>query len=292
MTIELQSTQSTELPISLHIGKPETIWTSAYRATEPTHLIVIPVQLHKRNIETQLRKHAQPKSSLKFRQLRKIAAELLQAAECPATAIDRVDRLAYLRSLLASADADVYKRLTAVVGSPVSNHVEQVERTRGELELVTGVHPQRMEAIADAFSINGRRQTAEPAVADMLDLLAGVSQLQQDIQTRINTSTNAGSTSVATKAVSETSLLARATHQLQADPDIWAEAYPTIERLSVVGISMLSASVEDFCRVVANRTDTEVHLYLRPASGPKIAEQLAQTTPVADPGVQGVFSWR
>lgn len=278
-------------PITTHIGEPDALWTDTSRTTQPTTLVVTPVQLHKRNIETRLRKQAQPMSSLTFRRLRGVATDLLTTAEQPATAADRVDRLTYLSEILTDTHHPVYTHLGAVLGEPLSDHRERVERARSELELVTGFHPERMQRFADAVQAAAVEPTA-PTVVDTLDLLAGVSRLQCDLTDRLTTESKERATESKPRLGSETAVLARAIRELVADHDIWTAAYPSIERLAVAGVSMLTAPLEDLLRVVATQTDTDVHLYLRTASGPAIDEHLARTTAVDVPGTQGVFAWR
>ncbi|TKX60388.1 hypothetical protein EXE48_12420 [Halorubrum sp. ASP1] len=280
---------TSSLPFRVSVGEPDSLWTDASRTAQPTTLIVTPVQLHQRNIETGLRERARPMSSLISRRLRGVAEELLKETDEPAIAADRVDRLAYLPDILVESQRPVYDRLAAVIGQPLSQHVETVERARGELELVTGFHPQRMEQVADAVRSDAQ-QVSEPAMIDTLDLLAGVSQLHHDLTDNLTTDSTAEQTTL--HLASETAVLTRAIRELTANPDIWAAAYPTIEQLVVAGASMLTAPLEDLLRVVATRTDTDVQLYLRTASGPAIADHLTQTTAVDAPGTQGVFSWR
>ena len=277
------------LPFQICVGEPDSLWTGASRATHPTTLVVTPVQLHKRNIETRLREQARPLSSLTSRRLRGVAEDLLEAAGDSAIAADRVDRLVYLADILDGSQRPAYEHLGAVVGEPLTAHVETVERARGELELVTGYHPERMQRLADAVRSDAR-QASGPAAIDTLDLLAGVSQLHHDLTDQLTADTTAGSTT--TRLASETALLARAIRELAADPDIWAAAYPSIEQLVVAGASMLTAPLEGLLRVVATRTDTDVHLHLRAASGPAISDHVTRAASVDEPGTQELFTWR
>lgn len=289
---------SRTLPFAVHVADHEALWADTSRATRPSHLVVTPVDLHQRNVETRLREAATPTSSLTFERIGGVAGDVVEAAGRTGRALDRIDRLELLREVIDGADADVYARLAAVVGDPLSGHVETVERTRSELELVTGFEPSRMRAFADGL---GDRD--DPATVDALDLLAGVSRVHDDLRRRLESDLSDGpderdgpdeghGPGSAGRAVSETSLLCRATSAIADDPELWADAYPDVDRLSVAGTSVLTAPLEDFCRVVARETGVDVHLYLRPASGPAIHDQLQSTAPVDDPGTQGVFTWR
>jgi len=68
--------------------------------------------------------------------------------------------------------------------------------------------------------------------------------------------------------------------------------YPDIETLSVTGTSMLTAPVEDLCRLVSQSTDVDVHLHLHEVSGPQIGRQLNPQSDIENFGVQEVFEWR
>lgn len=276
------------LPFEIHVKGHEALWADVSRATRPSHVVVTPVNLHKRNIETRLRKASRPKSSLIFERIGGLAGEIADAGGHPRSALDHVDRLALLREILAEVDNDVFGHLGAVVGDPLSNHVETLERTRSELELVTGFNRTRMRAFADALD-----DRDDPAAVDTRDLLAGISQVHDDLRRRLAPDGNRDDTdSSPRQAVSETSLLCRATRALHDDPGVWDTTYPGIDRLSIAGTNMLTAPLEDFCRVVGRTTDVDVHIYLRAASGPAIRDQLDLAAPVDDPGKQEVFTWR
>lgn len=277
------------LPFQVCVGEPDGLWADTSRATQPRTLVVTPVQLHQRNIETRLREQARPMSSLTSRRLRGVAEDLLEAAGESAIAADRVDRLVYTTDILDESQRPAYDHLAAVIGEPLSQHVETVEQARGELELVTGYHPKRMERLADAVRSDAQKASG-PTTIDTLDLLAGVSQLHHDLTDHLAADAAAGTT--ASRLASETALLARAIRELAADPEIWAAAYPTIEQVVVAGASMLTAPLEDLLRVVATRTATDVQLHLREASGPAIADHLTRTAAVDAPGTQEVFTWR
>lgn len=311
---------SRTLPFEVHVADHESLWADASRATRPSHLVVTPVDLHQRNVETRLREASRPMSSLRFERIRGLAGDVVDAAGVPGAALDRVDRLALLREVVTEEDADVAARLAAVVGAPLSKHVETVERSRSELELVTGFTPARMEAFANAIENRADSTTADPATGDptmadpatgdnhghsttsdnrtdpvtaeTLDLLAGVSRIHDALRRQLGPDDGDGSGSSAGPAVSETSLLCRAIRALHEDPDVWTAAYPDVDRLSVAGTSMLTAPLEDFCHVLGRRTDVDVHVYLRAASGPAIRDQLHSTGAVDDPGTQAVFTWR
>jgi ATP-dependent helicase/nuclease subunit B len=177
----------------------------------------------------------------------------------------------------------VYEKLAAVLGVPLEKHIERLERTRSELELVTGFHPVRMEEFA---SLLGDQR--DPSTEETLDLLAGVSHLHRDLQRRLSSNSD----SLPSQAVSKTSLLCRGLRILRANQSAWADVYPSIETLSVTGTSMLTAPIADLCRLVSQKTTVDVHVHLREASGPQIRRQLTAQCDIEQFGSQEVFEWR
>jgi len=281
--LEDKQTRHTDLPFEHHVGDLDNLWADARRETVPKHLVITATDLHQRNIEDRLRRQNRPQSNFRFVRIGELAGDITRPTTGVSTAMDRVDRLMLIREVITSTDDPVYDYLAAVLGRPLEKHIERIERTRSELELVTGFHPTRMDAFA---SIIGEQRA--PAREDTLDLLAGVSHLQKDLQRRLSEVEN----SQPTQAVSKTSLLCRALGVLGDDPSIWTSVYPDIETLSVTGTSMLTAPIEDLCRLVSQTTDVDVHLHLREVSGPRIGRQLSPQSDIETFGSQGVFEWR
>lgn len=276
-----------ELPFEVHVDNLDQLWADATRPTTPSHLVVTPTDLHQRNLEARLRSQQQPHSNFTFRRIGELAGDITSTHTAISTALDRVDRLMLIDDVLSEADTAVYENLGASLGTPLGQHIDRLERTRSELELVTGFHPRRMEAFAAALEDHSK-----PATTETLDILAGVSHLHRDLQQRLSSSGNRFST----QAVSKTSLLCRAVRLLQTEPQSdqspWKQAYPDIETLSVTATSMFTAPVADLCRLLSQTTDVDVHLHLRAATGPQIHQQLPAETTVETPGLQGVFEWR
>lgn len=279
----IQDSGSNNLPFETHIGDLDHLWKDTARATTPRHLVVTPTDLHQRNLEERLRKQQWPKSNFEFRRIGELAGGLCGARTSTSTALDRVDRLVLIKDVIREADTPVYDNLGAVLGSPLEKHIERLERTRSELELVTGFHPRRMEALALLLD-----DQSVPLTEDYLDILAGVSHLHSDLQRRLSSNSD----SLPTQAVSKTSLLCRAMRVLRTDQSIWTQVYPDIETLSVTGTSMFTAPIADLCRLVSQSTDVDVHAYLRKKSGPKICQQLPTDCSVETFGAQETFEWR
>ena len=280
---EVQQSSSDTLPFEIHIGNLSHLWEETARAPTPRHLVVTPTDLHQRNLEERLRKHQWPHSNFEFRRIGELAGDITGERTSVSTALDRVDRLALVGEVIEEAEDPVYEHLAATLGSPLKKHIERLERTRSELELVTGFHPTRMEAFV---SLLGDQR--DPSTEETLDLLAGVSRLHRDLQRRLSSNGD----SLPTQAVSKTSLLCRALRIQQATQSAWTDVYPSIEMLSVTGTSMLTAPIADLCRLVSQTTNVDVHVHLREASGPQIRRQLAVESDTKQFGTQEIFEWR
>ncbi|NHN48491.1 hypothetical protein G9464_12935 [Halostella sp. JP-L12] len=264
---------SDDLPFAVRVGETDALWETASRARTPRHLLVTPVRLHRRNVKRRLREAARPRSEFAFARLVDVARDLAGAArketdaEPTTETLDRIDRLALTRRVLRD-EAFPSEPLARVVGAPAADHAERIERARTSLGMVTGYHPDRLDALRAVAE-----ETGGAAGDDARDLLEGLVALQAALGER------------ADAAVSETELLRVATRHLAATPAVWEAAYPEIETLSVAGVSMLTATVEDFLRTVSVRTAVDVSLYLRAGSGPAIADQLRRADAAFDPGV-------
>lgn len=275
----VNATDTDNLPFTVHIGSARSIWENATRKPVATHLLVTPAQLHRRNVQRRLRETAIAASEFEFVRFTDVARDVNGTArrvtdtEPETETLDRIDRLALTRRILRDGivneddtlgNLDVLGR---VVGTPIADHAEMIERARADLEMVTGFHPERIAALKATID-----DTDGATREDARDLVDGLLVLQCELNRR------------ATETVSEMHLLRIATRVLDADPEVWSEAYPSIETLSVAGVSMLTAIVEDFLRIVATETDVDIHLYLRHGTGPAIVDQLHEQDPVSNPG--------
>ena len=262
-----------DLPFEVRVGETDALWASAARSPTERHLVVTPVQLHRRNVKRRLREDARPRSEFAFARLVDVARDLAGAArkatdaEPTTETLDRIDRLALTRRVLRD-EAFPSETLARAVGAPAADRAERIERARTSLGMVTGFHPDRLDALRVVAD-----ETTGAAAEDARDLLEGLVALQVALGERTDA------------AVADTDLLRVATRHVAATPAVWAEAYPEIERLSVAGVSMLTATLEDFLRTVGGRTAVDVSLYLRAGTGPAIADQLRGQDAAYDPGV-------
>ena len=262
-----------DLPFTVRVDETDALWATTSRSPTPRHLAVTPVQLHRRNVKRRLREAAHPRSEFAFARLVDVARDLAGAARTVTDAepttetLDRIDRLALTRRVLRD-EAFPAETLARVVGAPAADQAERVERARTSLGTVTGFHPDRLDALRAVAD-----ETEGAAAADARDLLEGLVALQVALEGRTDV------------AVSDTGLLRVATRHLAATPEVWERAYPDIETLSVAGVSMLTATLEDLLRTVGERTAVDVSLYLRAGTGPTIADQLRRQDAAFDPGV-------
>ncbi|MFC4451349.1 hypothetical protein [Halorussus aquaticus] len=185
----------------------------------------------------------------------------------PTETLDRIDRLALTRRILRD-DAVPSETLARAVGSPAVDHAERIERARTSLGMVTGFHPERLESLRSIVD-----EMSGAAADDAADLLEGLVALQATLVNRTEV------------AVSDTDLLRFATRRLAGTPTVWKRAYPDIDRVSVAGVSMLTATLEDFLRTVGRQTSVDVSLYLRNGTGPAIVDQLSRQSVTFEPGV-------
>lgn len=241
-------------------GGAETLLDRADRAPDPTELVVTPERLHRRNLKRRLAEQASPRSSYRLTDAPTIAEALLDAAGADSRTIDRVDRLKHVEALLGDA-TDANERLQAAFGSDLSAHVREIAAAHRRVAAMTAWDPDRLDAL-------GRTAETVPEVAarDTDDIVAGVRALEQGLTDRVD------------PTHSRETLLGEAASLLDAEPDQWEEAFPTVERISLAGVSAVDAPLLDLLTAAAT-AGVEVTLYLRPGTGPAIADRLPDRLP-------------
>lgn len=257
--------------VAVRVGAVSSLLGRASAAAEPTELVVAPVELHRRNLQRRLREAHAPKDAFAFVDAPAVAKAVLDAAGERSRPIDRIDRLSLCRSALAADAVDVPRRLRGdAEGMP-----QVVEQVRGEVESVTNFHPARVEAFeATADGLY------EPVDADARDVLDVALDAERALRERTP------------KAVSDTALVRRATRLLAATAgEAWTDAYPNIERVSLVGVSSVSAPQADLLGVLADETDAAVTVYARRGTGSYLEARLPSLLDVAEPGAE-VFERR
>ena len=267
-------THDDEIPdrLTLHVGEEERLFERARVRPHPDELVVSPVELHQRNVQRRLREARLPKDAFRFADPVGVCLRVLETADRPTAAVDRVDRLALIRSILedaAATDDSIDLSLPTAVGS---RDPRRVERIRTEVEALTNFHPERTAAWTE--TAGGLDDPIDDESAALLDAALGV---ERELRNRT------------AKAVSETALLRRATRSIAAtDGSAWVEAYPAIERLTLLGLSGLSAPHTDLVNALLSATSVEVRVHFREGTGEYLRRRVPDLLSVADPGTVAV----
>lgn len=253
--------------LGLHVGKEMELLERASHSAMATELVVAPVELHQRNIQRRLREAGKPKHVFEFDDPAGVSRDVLNATDVVTEATDRIDRLALVRALLDDSAASEVPTISLPVGIDTRDpqHIEQI---RTEIETVTNFHPERIAAWKSAcVELN---QPVDTEAAELLDTAIQIERILRE-QT--------------TKALSETELIRKATRELmETDGTAWTNAFPDIERLSLVGLSSISATLADFVHALVATTPINVHVHFRAATGEYLTDRLPSLLGVSSPG--------
>ena len=250
------------------VDDAERLLDRASRAPEPTELLVTPERLHRRNLKRRLAEQGSPRSGYRLTEEQRIAERLLGTAGEARESIDRIDRLKHVEALLGES-TDANDRLRAVFGSDLPAHADAIEAAHRRVAAMTAWAPARLDALETTAET-----LPEVAAADTADIVAGVRALETRLAERV------GGTH------SRDALLAAAAALLEEEPSVWERAFPTVDRLSLAGVSAVDAPLLDLL-VTAADVGVDVDLYLRPGTGPDIAERLAARSPEFEPNEPG-----
>ena len=250
------------------VDDAERLLDRASRAPEPTELLVTPERLHRRNLKRRLAEQGSPRSGYRLTEEQRIAERLLGTAGEARESIDRIDRLKHVEALLGES-TDANDRLRAVFGSDLPAHADAIEAAHRRVAAMTAWAPTRLDALETTAET-----LPEVAAADTADIVAGVRALETRLAERV------GGTH------SRDALLAAAAALLEEEPSVWERAFPTVDRLSLAGVSAVDAPLLDLL-VTAADVGVDVNLYLRPGTGPDIAERLAARSPEFEPNEPG-----
>ena len=243
---------------NIHICAEDELINRAHRAQQPTDIVLAPEQFHRRNLKRVIADRNQPRSSLALLTPAAVATELLSSPEESDPAVlDRMDRLRVLKDLLESPSGDV-SRLSRVFGTSLTTQLDRIEAAREELSLLTGHHSTRRSALETVCA-----ELDGVARLDALDLLTGISSLEEQLRDRVEEY-------ISTEAVLE----AGTEVVTNTGGDAWQKEYAGIERVNVVGISTLGTPLLAFLTAIGRETSSTVHLYLRARTGPRIASRL------------------
>ncbi|GGM64572.1 ATP-dependent helicase/nuclease subunit B [Halarchaeum rubridurum] len=243
--------------LTVHVGEPEELLDRATRRAGATDLVLTPERLHRRNLKRALAERSRPRSSLRLVSPGDVAGAVAPRA-ADRGALDRADRLRLLERVL-DDESVASDPLRTIFGGELAAHVERVEAAREELTTVAGGTSARrdaLEAVADALPPTAARETRA-----LLDGLDGI---------------DAALAERASRAVSTAAALHAAREAVtRSDGAAWTDAYSGIERVSLAGVSTVGSPLLDLLGAVAAHTDTDVRLFLRAGTGPRVAERLA-----------------
>lgn len=257
MSSQVNSTQPIQEE-NVHICAEDELVDRASRARKPTDIVLAPEQFHRRNLKRAIADAHRPRSSLALLTPATVAGEIVATDHgTEPTVLDRTDRLRLIEEILDSQPGEV-SRLSRVFGTSLTTQLEQVEAAREELSLLTGYQPSRLSAFEDVCTT-----LDSVASLDALDLLAGISSLEEHLQDRVDA-----------YASPEAVLKAARNVLKDAGGDVWRGRYPAVERVNVVGISTLGTPLLDFLATLGRETSVTVQLYLRAYTGPRIANRL------------------
>ncbi|KAA9396196.1 hypothetical protein Har1129_20170, partial [Haloarcula sp. CBA1129] len=254
-----------ETPIfTTHIHNPEYLLTFAARSTTQTDLIVTPVQFHQRNLTHRLAAQNQPRSSMRFVSPGQIAREVLEATDGETKALDRLDRIRSLETLL-ETEPGTFDAFTPLYGSHLTSHAADIESSRRAVGAITAYDDERLAILKESLT------DLQPYVRqDAVDRIDGAIATNRRLDT------------VTDVAVSTDSVLRKATTMLRENgADIWNTVYPAIERIHLAGVSSIEAPLLDLLSCIATETPVDVHLFLRAGTGPRIEDRLCGHPPTA-----------
>ncbi|PHQ37643.1 hypothetical protein DJ69_15565 [Halorubrum persicum] len=255
--------------LTLHVGDEGKLLDRARARPRPTELVVSPVELHQRNVQRRLREARLPKDAFRFEDPVGICLRVLERAERPTAAVDRVDRLSLIRSINdpPAGDGSTDRSLPTGVQSHDPRRLEQI---RTAVEATTNFHPERIAAWTEtAGELAGPIDDESTALLD-----AGVG-IERELR------------ELTAKAVSETALLRRATRTITAtNGSAWEEAFPNVDRLTLLGLSSLSAPHTDLVHGLLAATSVEVDVHFREGTGEYLRRRVPDLLAVADPGTE------
>jgi ATP-dependent helicase/nuclease subunit B len=242
--------------VSLHVGDEMDLLDRARHSPQPTEIILAPVELHQRNIQRRLREDSLPKESLTFEDAISVSRTLLGECDVSARAIDRIDRLGLVKQLCNESVADFPTiDLPPSIQSQEPQHIEQV---RTEVETLSNFHPERISAWEKTAD-----DLPTPIDADTVELLEVALSVEEELRMQTD------------KAISDGELIRRAIRQLTATSgEVWTTVFSDIDRLSIVGLSSISAPYADLINAVAMTTPVDIHIHFRPATGDYLTDRV------------------
>jgi len=257
MSTQLTSNPPIQLE-NVYICAEDELVERAERAPQPTDIVLAPEQFHRRNFKRAIAEANRPRSSLALQTPATVAQELVRAGQGTApTVLDRTDRLRLIEEIVEEPPGEV-AHLQRVFGASLPTQLARIEAAREELSLLTGYQSARLSAFERVCA-----NVDSVARLDAQDLRTGITSLQEHLRSQSDA------------YVSPATLLEAAQMLVEeSNGDIWQERYPTVERLNVVGVSTLGTPLLALLAALGEETAVTVHLYLRAATGPRIANRL------------------
>lgn len=247
--------------LTLHVGNEEALVERAGGSSQPTELVLAPVELHRRNVQRRLRESKSPKDDVQFADPAEVGERLLDAAGRSTATMDRIDRLSMIRSVLSEDEVSI--TAPAVPADP-----ETVDQIRTEVENVTGFHPERLEVLRGVAD-----ELGAPVDADGAEILDAATGIQRALRER------------AAGAVSDVAFVRRSARRILAtDGAAWEAAFPEVERVSLVGVSSVPAAHADLLHAVLDSVAVPVHIHFRRGTGSYLSRRVPQLFDVAEPG--------
>jgi ATP-dependent helicase/nuclease subunit B len=254
MTEQIQSSALPE-QVSLHIGDEMDLLDRACHSPQPTEIILAPVELHRRNIQRRLREASLPKEAFIFEDAISVSQACLKEGDISSRAIDRIDRLSLVNQL---CDESVVERPTINLPPSIQSRDPYIEQVRTEVETLSNFHPERISAWEKTVD-----DLPNPIDADTVELLEVALNVEEELRAETD------------KAISDGELIRRAIRQLTATSgETWTTAFDNIDRLSMVGLSSISAPYADLIHAVAMTTPVDIHIHFRPATGDYLTDRV------------------
>lgn len=246
--------------ITVRRGSLDTLFEHAAFVRRPTDLVIAPVDLHQRHLKQRVSQADEPVTAFEFSDGATVATRLLESTDRSTQSLDRVDRLDLLEAILSVEDRP-RESFGILLGHDPTTNVKAVEQTRSEIEAITNYHPSRVGSYRDLM-----QTLADPIEADARDALYGALAVEGALRHH------------GEKAPTDTELMREATRNLvDSDGSIWEGEYSNIERVTIVGLSNVSAPLIDLLSAIGRTTGVEGVIWLRPGTGPYLRERLPHT---------------
>lgn len=253
--------------VTVHIGDIDPLLDWAEHASQGATVVLAPVELHRRNLKLRLTETNRPLDAFAFTGPVPVASTVLATVGKSSDALDYVDRLAFLEEIL-DAEHEATERFRMVLGGEPAQCGTAIEQARRDLEVTTNYHPVRVRAFRKAVDV-----APSPVDVDTRDVLAGTLAVERALRRRSE------------KSPSDGSLIRRATRALTTtDGSAWTKAYPAVDRVALVGLSTIPATLVDLLTGLSAACDVEVHLFLRRGTGPFLTDRFGDVCTVSNPG--------